>query len=91
MNPTNQNIADKIRSCGVKPTAQRIAIFKNLINRQDHPSAEAVFEDLRLEFPTLSLNTIYLNLECFAKNGLISRANFLYRFARYDGTDFYLR
>ena len=31
------------------------------------------------------MNTIYMNLESFVQKGLISKANFLHQFARYDG------
>ena len=85
MDLSNLALAEKIRGCALKPTAQRIAILKNILSRKDHPSAEAVFKDLKDDHPSLSMNTIYLNLESFVNKGLISRANFLHKFARYDG------
>ena len=85
MNLSNKHLAEKIRGCALKPTSQRIAILKEILSRKDHPSAEAIYHSLKDEYPTLSMNTIYLNLESFVKKGIISRVNFLHKFARYDG------
>ena len=85
MTLSNQYLAEKIRGTALKPTSQRIAILKEILLRKDHPSAEAIYQKLRDEYPTLSMNTIYLNLESFVKTGMISRVNFLHKYARYDG------
>ncbi|MCP4714460.1 MAG: transcriptional repressor [Deltaproteobacteria bacterium] len=85
MELSNEQIVEKMRSCGLKPTSQRIAILKNIMSRKDHPGAEALYQDLKDDHPALSMNTIYMNLESFAQKGLIQRANFLHKFARYDG------
>jgi len=78
-------LAEKIRTCGLKPTVQRIAILKNLMSRKDHPSADAVYRTLKDEHPTLSLNTIYMNLMSFAEKGVILKINILHESARFDG------
>ena len=85
MNYTNQNLMEKIKSCGLKPTSQRIAIFKEILSRKDHPTADAIYQSLKDEYPTLSLNTVYMNLESFVKKGIVSKVNFLHESARFDG------
>jgi Fur family peroxide stress response transcriptional regulator len=85
MDISKRDLADKIRHCGLKPTAQRIAILHNLAARKDHPSAEAVYRSLRDEHPSLSLNTIHMNLESFAAKGVILKVNVLHESARFDG------
>ena len=85
MDVSKRDLAEKIRSCGLKPTAQRIAILHNLAARRDHPSADAVYRSLRDEHPTLSLNTIHMNLESFAAKGVILKVNVLHESARFDG------
>ena len=85
MNYTNQNLMEKIRSCGLKPTSQRIAIFKEILSRIDHPSADSIYQSLKDEYPTLSLNTVYMNLESFVTKGIVSKVNFFHESARFDG------
>mgnify|MGYP000011746532 FL=1 len=82
---SKSDLVEKIRACGLKPTEQRMAILKNLLSRKDHPSADAVYQALKNDYPTLSLNTIYLNLMSFAKRGIISKINILHDAARFDG------
>jgi len=85
MEITNQDLALKIRNAGLKPTAQRIAILKELLSRKDHPGADMVYKKLKSEYPSLSMNTIYLNLETFVREGVIQRINNLTNLGRFDG------
>lgn len=41
---------------------QRELIYENLMNRNDHPTASQVYEDLKVNHPELSLGTVYRNL-----------------------------
>ena len=85
MENTNLNLAHKVRNAGLKPTAQRVAILKELLSRKDHPGADMVYKKLKSEYPSLSMNTIYLNLETFVRKGVIQRINNLTNLGRFDG------
>jgi len=85
MEVSKTDIIEKIRSSGLKPTPQRITILENLYSRKDHPSAESVYQSLREKHPTLSLNTVYMNLMSFAEKGIILKINALHNSARFDG------
>ena len=85
MENTNQELAVQIRNAGLKPTAQRIAILKELLSRTDHPGADMVYIKLKSDYPSLSMNTIYLNLETFVRQGVIQRINNLTNLGRFDG------
>ena len=85
MEISNQGLAEKIRKTGLKPTAQRIAILKELLSRTDHPGADMVYQNLKIDYPSLSMNTIYLNLETFVNHGVIQRINNLTNLGRFDG------
>ena len=85
MENTNQELAVQIRNAGLKPTAQRIAILKELLSRTDHPGADMVYKKLKGDYPSLSMNTIYLNLETFVRQGVIQRINNLTNLGRFDG------
>ncbi|MDR0653517.1 MAG: transcriptional repressor, partial [Synergistaceae bacterium] len=48
-----------LQGTGAKITATRVAILKSLENRRDHPSAERIFIELKLSYPSLSIATVY--------------------------------
>ncbi len=56
-----------------KKSKQRDAILTNLRNRCDHPTANAIYTDLRENLPNISLGTVYRNLSLLADCGMISR------------------
>jgi len=75
---------DQCKELGLKVTPQRIAIYKELANTDQHPSAESICQKIRNYYPNISLTTIYRTLETFEKLGLVSVVNVLYNAARYD-------
>ena len=46
----------------LKYSRQREAIKASLMNRCDHPTADALYASIREEFPNISLGTVYRNL-----------------------------
>ena len=44
-------------------TAQREAILKELRSVKTHPTADELYAALRVKLPTISLGTVYRNLE----------------------------
>ena len=59
------------RSRGLKMTPQRQTIFRVLHGSAVHPTAEAVFDSVRREMPTISLRTVYQTLNDLAARGEI--------------------
>ena len=59
---------------GLAATEQRRLIYKALAESHDHPTAEAVFLEIRPKAPRLSLATVYRNLRLFAAAGLVTRS-----------------
>ncbi len=51
-----------------KYSRQRESIRENLKQRNDHPTADMVYSDIRLIFPNISLGTVYRNLSLLADN-----------------------
>lgn len=72
------------KELGIKITPQRVAIYRELANTDEHPSAEAIYRKIKNYYPNISLTTIYRTLETFEKLGLVSVVNILYNAARYD-------
>ncbi len=62
---------------------QREAIYRALQERRDHPTAETLYLSLKQAQPTLSLATVYRNLNQLEHSGHILRLSF--DVDRYDG------
>lgn len=52
-------------------TVQREIILNTVLNMDNHPSADEVYEELRYENPSISRATVYRNLELLSKLGKI--------------------
>lgn len=53
----------------LKYSRQREAIIEFLKLSHDHPSADAVYESVKKEFPNISLGTVYRNLNLLVEIG----------------------
>jgi Fur family iron response transcriptional regulator len=63
--------ADILRSHGIHPSAQRVAVARYVLSTSDHPSADEVFTRVRRKFPMLSRATVYNTLNLFVAKGLL--------------------
>jgi Fur family peroxide stress response transcriptional regulator len=59
-----------LKRAGLKMTPQRIAIVRLFADDESHPTAQALFERLRPEFPSMSFATVYNTLDALADAGL---------------------
>jgi len=59
------------RDEGIKLTHQRIEIFREIAQADDHPDADQVFQRVRGRIPTVSLDTVYRTLWLLKDLGLI--------------------
>ncbi|TCK04580.1 Fur family transcriptional regulator [Phorcysia thermohydrogeniphila] len=75
---------EKAREAGLKVTPQRIAIYRELASRNDHPSAEELFESLKNKIEGISLTTVYRTLASLEKAGLVVRVPTLKDKVHYD-------
>ena len=60
---------NKLKSMGLKVTPQRLAILQLLEGNTSHPTAESIHRELKPQFPSLSLATVYNTLEILASGG----------------------
>ena len=65
-------------------THQRLAVYEELAGRRDHPAAEALYETLKKDYPSLSLATVYKTLQTLHELGMIARVDSPKAQARYD-------
>jgi Fur family peroxide stress response transcriptional regulator len=72
------------RAHGLSVTHQRLAIFEALAASREHPSAEQIHRAVRRRIPTLSLATVYKNLDVLRAIGAVSDVNPLHETGRYE-------
>jgi len=69
----------------LKLTPQRLAVYKYLMNTKEHPSAETIYKSLHIEYPTMSLATVYKAIKTLVEVGLVQELNVGEGNFRYDG------
>ena len=78
MNSTDKNsaaLAKRLTETGLRPTAQREVVFKVILEKQDHPTADEIFARVKSQMPTISLATVYNCLETLVHCGLVRQVN----------------
>jgi Fur family transcriptional regulator, iron response regulator len=60
-----------LRKHGIQPTAQRIAVAEYVLATKAHPTADEVWEQVRLRCPVLSRATVYNTLNLFVRKELL--------------------
>jgi len=66
-----KNYKELLEDSNLKITPQRLAILKELENK-GHASIEEVYETIKDIFPSISLATIYKNINALKDEGIIS-------------------
>lgn len=82
------NMSDFIDTCrekGLHATYQRFLVYKTLRQSQRHPTAEDIYHEIKMEYPSISLATVYKTLEILAEHDLVGKVTPLHDLARYDG------
>lgn len=69
----------------LKYSRQREAIKELLQTREDHPTADMVYESIRKIYPNISLGTVYRNLSLLVSIGEIVRISTPEGADRFDG------
>ena len=78
-------ILSKLRQRDCRITPQRIAILKAFLQSQDHPGVEQVYAEVKVNFPTTSLATVYKTVNLLKELGEILEIGFVGGSKRYDG------
>ncbi len=78
-------IIEKLRENGHKITPQRLAIIDIIAISTHHPSVEDIYEEVRNDFPTMSLATVYRNILLIKSIGEVLELGFPDGSNRYDG------
>ena len=70
----------------LKYSRQRESIKACLMNRKDHPTADALYTSIREEFPNISLGTVYRNLNLLCETGRLLKVSIPGGSDRFDHT-----
>jgi Fe2+ or Zn2+ uptake regulation protein len=67
------NVELTLRSRGIQPSAQRVAVASYVFSTAEHPSADTVWRRVKESFPWISRATVYNTLNLFVEKGLLQR------------------
>ena len=74
-----------LRDKGCRLTPQRLVMLRILSKSEGHPSAEQIYEQIRADYPTTSLATIYKTLSLLKSMGEVLEITFANVGSHYDG------
>ena len=80
----SEEIVQILKSKRLRVTPQRFAVYANLLDRADHPTAEQLLHDLNQDAPISSQATIYSSLQALRDVGLIREVLLEEGVCRYD-------
>ncbi len=72
------------REMGLKATHQRMEIYRELAETEEHPDAETIYLRVRKRIPAISFDTVYRTLRTLQGRGLIARVGVPQDTARFD-------
>jgi Fe2+ or Zn2+ uptake regulation protein len=68
--------ATQLRTAGIQPSAQRVAIADYVLYTDEHPSADLVWKRVQARLPYVSRATVYNTLNLFVEKGLLRSLSF---------------
>lgn len=77
-------IVGRLRSRGHRLTPQRYAVVRALVESDEHPSADQLFQTVQPDFPMMSPATVYKTLETLRSAGEVLEIEFRDGPNRYD-------
>ncbi len=72
----SEALSQKLAHSGLRNTPQREVVYKALLTRRDHPTADEVYARVRTDLSTISLATVYNCLETLVQCDLVRAVNF---------------
>lgn len=72
-----------LKDHGLKVTPQRISVLKVLAGHT-HPTIDELYNEIKKESPSISLATVYKNLNTLKDEGLVVEVNIVNQKSRYD-------
>lgn len=80
-----EEMLSKLKSRDFRITPQRLAVLKILAASEGHPSVDAIYKDVKAQFPTTSLATVYKTVSLLKELNEVLELGFPDGSNRYDG------
>ena len=71
-----REMLNKLREKSFRVTPQRYAVVRVLSESKNHPSVERIYEEVKADFPTTSLATIYKTINLLKDVGEVTELEF---------------
>ena len=75
----------RLMKCGIRPSAQRVAIMQYLLMHSTHPTVDEIYTALCPLIPTLSRTTVYNTLRMYSERGAAQMITIDDHHVSYDG------
>jgi Fur family peroxide stress response transcriptional regulator len=66
-----KNFVKTCKTSNLKVTPQRMAIYRELLNSTEHPTVDAMFQNIQKQFPNISYDTVSRTMLTFAEIGIV--------------------
>lgn len=80
-----QQLLAKLKGSDYRLTPQRVALLRLIATSEGHPSASHLHEQIKAQFPTTSVATVYKTLNLLKELGEVLELGFSNDDNRYDG------
>jgi Fur family transcriptional regulator, peroxide stress response regulator len=84
--PLENELITALKQAGFRLTPQRVALARILVEEQTHLTVEQIYSQLRGQFPTTSLATVYKTIAVLKDLGLVHEIRVGDNHTRYDGS-----
>ncbi|MEW6267156.1 MAG: transcriptional repressor [Thermodesulfobacteriota bacterium] len=81
------NLLDKLKARGLRMTPQRLSILRTLVMHSGHPTVEELHRILTIDYPSMSLATVYKTITLLKMMGEVLELEFSNRDNRFDGNN----
>ncbi len=78
-------VIEHLKNHGIKPSVQRVAIMRYLMEHSTHPTVDVIYRDLHMQMPTLSRTTVYNTLALLEEKDALLALTIDSRNIHYDG------
>ena len=79
-----KNGIEILKANNIKVTPQRLGVYNIMSKGDRHYTAEDIFENVKKNFPTISLATVYAILETFKNKQLVQEIRIDFQRSSYD-------
>lgn len=80
-----KDLLEKLKGRKFRITPQRYAVLSILVTSEDHPSVDQIYKQVKTQFPTTSIATVYKTVALLKELGEVLELGFHSGNNRYDG------